>query len=147
MTELFLTLIIVSAFVCTVCVVINIGSRKKAFPIISVCCCVMITALAFCCAVELKNNEKPQSTGQTVVTLSGRKNEKQTVKSSVKVNAETRKADKSQAEENSADRIVYITKTGEKYHYSYDCSAADFYECTLAEALEMGLEPCGKCVE
>lgn len=146
MTELFLTLIIISAFVCVICVIINIGSKKKVFPILSVCCCVMIIALAFLCAVELKDNEKPQSTAQTVAVLSG-KSEKQVVKSPAGKSTESRKTGKTQAEDSEADRIVYITKTGEKYHFSYNCSDADFYECTLAEALEMGLEPCVKCAE
>ena len=35
----------------------------------------LTAALAFCCAVEIKDSEKPQSTAQTVVTLGG-KNEK-----------------------------------------------------------------------
>ena len=140
MTELFLTLIIIFAFICAVCVIIGIGSSNKAFPIISVCCCVAIAALALCCTVEKKGSEVQQSGSETVVTLSD-KAEKQTEKSAEKKITETAQDD------TSADRIVYITKTGKKYHYSYNCSDVDFYECTLSEALEMGLEPCGNCVD
>lgn len=42
--------------------------------------------------------------------------------------------------------IVYVTKTGEKYHYSNQCNGATYYPSTLGEALARGLEPCGKCV-
>lgn len=142
MTELFLTLIIIFAFICAVCVIVSIGSKKKVFPIISVCCCVAIAALALCCTVEKKGSETQQSGSQTVVTLSGEA-EKQTEKSAEKEITETTET----TEADSADRIVYITKTGKKYHYSYNCSDVDFYECTLSEALEMGLEPCGNCVD
>ena len=141
MTELFLTLIIIFAFICAVCVIIGIGSSKKAFPIISVCCCVAIAALALCCKVEKKGSEVQQSGSETVVTLNNIKTKKQTSTSAEKKITETAQDD------TSADRIVYITKTGKKYHYSYNCSDVDFYECTLSEALEMGLEPCGSCVD
>lgn len=141
MTELFLTLIIIFAFICAVCVIIGIGSSMKAFPIISVCCCVAIAAFALCCTVEKKGSETQQSGSQTVVTLNNIKTEKQTGTSAEKKITETAQDD------TSADRIVYITKTGQKYHYSYNCSDVDFYECTLSEALEMGLEPCGNCVD
>ncbi|MGN0613581.1 MAG: hypothetical protein ACI4JB_06725 [Porcipelethomonas sp.] len=42
--------------------------------------------------------------------------------------------------------IVYKTKTGKKYHYDNNCNGAEYYECTLSEALAAGLEPCNKCV-
>lgn len=142
MTELFLTFIIIFAFICAVCVIVSIGSKKKVFPIISVCCCVAITALTLCSTVEIKGGESHQGDSETVVTLSG-KTENQTEKSAEKEITEMLET----TEADSADRIVYITKTGKKYHYSYNCSDVDFYECTLSEALEMGLEPCGSCVD
>lgn len=142
MTELFLTLIIIFAFICAVCVIVSIGSKKKAFPIISVCCCVAIAALTLCCTVEIKGGESHQGGSETVVTLSGEA-ERETENKAEKEITETAEI----KESDSADRIVYITKTGKKYHYSYNCSDADFYECTLAEALEMGLESCGSCVD
>ncbi len=42
-------------------------------------------------------------------------------------------------------RIVYITSTGEKYHYSASCVESGF-ETTLSDALAYEYEPCGKCV-
>lgn len=41
---------------------------------------------------------------------------------------------------------IYVTKTGEKYHYSGTCNGGTYYEATLAEAMGRGLEPCEKCV-
>lgn len=43
--------------------------------------------------------------------------------------------------------IVYYTKSGKRYHYDNPCGKGTYYECTLKEALEKGLTPCGKCVE
>lgn len=41
---------------------------------------------------------------------------------------------------------VYITRTGEKYHYENPCGNGKYYPISLAEAKERGYEPCGKCV-
>ena len=43
--------------------------------------------------------------------------------------------------------IVYYTKRGKRYHYDNPCGKGTYYECTLKEALEKGLTPCGKCTE
>lgn len=42
--------------------------------------------------------------------------------------------------------IIYITKTGKKYHYDDTCNGGKYYESTLEEALRRGLTPCSKCV-
>ena len=42
---------------------------------------------------------------------------------------------------------VYITRNGEKYHFSYSCGNYEFYECTLEQALTRGLTPCKKCAQ
>lgn len=45
------------------------------------------------------------------------------------------------------NRIVYISKTGSKYHYSSICSGMkDPRSVTLHEAKAMGRKPCEKCV-
>lgn len=41
---------------------------------------------------------------------------------------------------------VYITKTGEKYHYENPCGNGTYYPISLAEAKDRGYEPCEKCV-
>lgn len=134
MIGLFLILIIFSAFVCLLSVIIGISVKSKVFPVVSVCCAVMIIALSFSCMIETKNNEPVENSDKVSVSLTH--NEKK----------QSEKKTKS-APVQDENRIVYITKTGKKYHYSYDCSETDFYECTLEEALELGLEPCGNCVK
>lgn len=41
---------------------------------------------------------------------------------------------------------VYITRTGEKYHYENPCGNGTYYPISLAEAKDRGYEPCEKCV-
>ncbi len=41
---------------------------------------------------------------------------------------------------------VYITKTGDKYHYENPCGNGTYYPIPLAEAKDRGYEPCEKCV-
>ncbi len=41
---------------------------------------------------------------------------------------------------------VYKTPTGDKYHYLNPCGNGEYIECSLQEALDLGLEPCEKCV-
>ena len=41
---------------------------------------------------------------------------------------------------------IYVTPTGEKYHYDGSCNGGTYYEATLAEATGRGLTPCEKCV-
>lgn len=51
--------------------------------------------------------------------------------------------------QDSSSKIVYITKTGKKYHSTKNCSglsnAKEIYESTLSEAKSKGLGPCSKC--
>lgn len=143
MIELFLVLIIISAFICVFSVIIGISSKKKVFPLVSVCCGVLIMALAFCCAIELREEKSTQNEIKETVKITTSAHDKNIKKNTEK--SEIHAAEKTEAYDE--NRIVYITKTGEKYHFSYNCSDADFYECTLKEALELGLEPCGRCTE
>ena len=41
---------------------------------------------------------------------------------------------------------IYVTETGERYHYDGTCNGGTYYEASLAEAMGRGLTPCGKCV-
>ena len=45
-----------------------------------------------------------------------------------------------------AERKVYVTETGSKYHYDGNCGNGTYYESTLEKALSLGLKPCNKCV-
>jgi len=51
--------------------------------------------------------------------------------------------------QNDISQIVYITKTGKKYHSTKNCSGLNnanaIYDSTLSEALDRGLTPCSKC--
>lgn len=45
------------------------------------------------------------------------------------------------------DRVVWVSKTGSKYHYIQDCSGMkNPIETTLSNALAMGKQPCSNCV-
>lgn len=41
---------------------------------------------------------------------------------------------------------IYVTATGERYHYDGSCNGGTYYEATLAEAMGRHLTPCDKCV-
>ncbi|MBQ8782747.1 MAG: LPXTG cell wall anchor domain-containing protein [Clostridia bacterium] len=42
---------------------------------------------------------------------------------------------------------VYITRNGEKYHFSPTCGGNEYYECTLEQALDRNLSPCKRCAQ
>ncbi len=44
-------------------------------------------------------------------------------------------------------RIVYVTSTGKKFHYSKACAGDGAYETTYKDAISGGYTPCGNCVE
>ena len=43
-------------------------------------------------------------------------------------------------------RVVYITETGEKYHYSQTCPKGNGIKTTFYDAVSWGYDPCSKCV-
>lgn len=43
-------------------------------------------------------------------------------------------------------KTVYITRTGEKYHYDSNCNGGTYWAVPYSTAVGMGLEPCAKCV-
>ena len=45
-----------------------------------------------------------------------------------------------------AQKQVYVTKTGKKYHYSSSCNGGTYTASTLSAARARGLTPCEKCV-
>ena len=42
-------------------------------------------------------------------------------------------------------RMVYVTPTGKRYHYSASCAGKNATEATLEQAQNMGLTPCKNC--
>lgn len=167
MINLFITLIIIFAFVCILTVFIGIKSDKILYPVISVCCGVMIIAFALCCAIEAEsyrtdniketstkayisvsqNTEKALKKSDNVSKSTAVTEEKSSIEETSETTTERSKTQTVKGSSDDKGRTVYITKTGTKYHYSYFCSNTDFYECTLQQALDRGLEPCKRCVE
>ena len=45
-----------------------------------------------------------------------------------------------------AEKAIYITRTGKKYHYDSTCNGGKYFEVPYATAIGFGLEPCNKCV-
>lgn len=48
--------------------------------------------------------------------------------------------------DSSEGKVVYVTPTGEKYHYRADCAGENAIKTTYHDAEMIELEPCGKCV-
>ena len=42
---------------------------------------------------------------------------------------------------------IYVTATGDRYHYDNNCNGGTYYPSTLEEAKKRGLTPCKKCVQ
>lgn len=45
-----------------------------------------------------------------------------------------------------ATQVVYVTRTGERYHYSPTCNGGTYFETSLENALARHLTACDKCV-
>ena len=43
--------------------------------------------------------------------------------------------------------VVYISKTGKKYHKLSNCNSAEYFEITLSEAISKGYTPCLRCAK
>ncbi len=141
MSRTLFVLIIILGLICLASVILSIKSRKTIYPITAVCCLVFILAASVCGLIPEDNQkiiaEKQQNTEYSAVSDSYTSDENKNTE-------KTESTEKITAKDK--NRIVYITKTGTKYHSTYTCGKNDYYECTLEEALEMGLEPCGKCI-
>lgn len=75
------------------------------------------------------------------------KNSKQRSNSNgVKSNQPKQPAKKSTKNSTLSYRIVYITKTGEKYHYKI-CGRGSYFAVSLEDAVNMGYELCRKCAK
>ena len=44
-------------------------------------------------------------------------------------------------------RVVYVTRYGEKYHYSSGCAGDSCYTTTYYDAVGLAYEPCHKCAD
>ncbi len=43
--------------------------------------------------------------------------------------------------------VVYVSKTGKKYHRLSNCNGATYFEITLSEAISEGYTPCLRCAK
>ena len=48
--------------------------------------------------------------------------------------------------DSSEGRVVYVTPTGEKYHYSADCAGENAIKTTYYDVEMLETKPCGRCV-
>lgn len=53
---------------------------------------------------------------------------------------------KPEAPSSSEGHTIYVTKSGDHYHYDNHCNGGTYYESTLEEALARDLTPCKKCI-
>lgn len=60
-----------------------------------------------------------------------------------KAKSTTKKA--TSTKKTTTERAVYITPTGERYHFSSTCGGKNSSESTLSNAKSLGLTPCKKC--
>ena len=42
-------------------------------------------------------------------------------------------------------KIVYVSKSGKKYHKLSNCNSANYFEITLSDAIKEGYTPCLRC--
>lgn len=146
MKTLILVLIIILIVISVAAFGVGCVGKKKTFPIIGIVTGMAVVALSVVMLAGFKGEEsQPQTKAYISVTKYSNTSSKSQVARSVKNNTVIDSTNESG--ELDLSMKVYITKNGSKYHYSYTCGKAEYYECTLKQALERGLEPCKKCTE
>ncbi len=154
MNKLLLLLI---AAVCTALSVTLVISLKKKSRVLTAVCALLATAatvLAVCSLAGVGTGGSDEMITSYVTVGKYKTTEmKKSTRSTKNHEASSKAADTQSAEQQAASgdnanhEIVYITKNGKKYHYSYTCGKGTYYECPYKEALEKGYEPCQKCVK
>lgn len=154
MNKLLLLLI---AAVCTALSVTLVISLKKKSRVLTAVCALLATAatvLAVCSLAGVGTGGSDEMITSYVTVGKYKTTEmKRSTRSTKNHEASSKAADTQSAEQQTASgdnanhEIVYITKNGKKYHYSYTCGKGTYYECPYKEALEKGYEPCQKCVK
>lgn len=154
MNKLLLLLI---AAVCAALSVTLVISLKKKSRVLTAVCALLATAatvLAVCSLARVGTGGSDEMITSYVTVGKYKTTEmKKSTRSTKNHEASSKAADTQSAEQQTASgdnanhEIVYITKNGKKYHYSYTCGKGTYYECPYKEALEKGYEPCQKCVK
>ena len=151
MNKLLLLLI---AAVCTALSVTLVISLKKKSRVLTAVCALLATAatvLAVCSLAGVGTGGSDEMITSYVTVGKYKTTEmKKSTRSTKNHEASSKAADTQSAEQQAASgdnanhEIVYITKNGKKYHYSYTCGKGTYYECPYKEALEKGYEPSQK---
>lgn len=61
------------------------------------------------------------------------------------INDEQNKIVESEESSTGNSKIVYVSKTGKKYHKLSNCNSATYFEMTLSDAIKEGYTPCLRC--
>ncbi len=87
------------------------------------------------------------TTDLTTTTVTNRQSAGDTEKTQTQKQQPTQNRTKATTTQNpDAQVIVYITRTGKKYHNENPCGNGTYYSITLEEAKAKGYAPCEKCV-
>ena len=87
---------------------------------------------------------KPEPAVKTVVELPEAKPSLKNESKKEESKTESKKAEKTEKDK---PKVVYITKSGKKYHYSKSCGKRNYKAVSLSEAVKKGYEPCKKCAK
>ena len=80
-----------------------------------------------------------------VIIIESKESEKE-INSEEFINYEKETSDNSESTIISTNsKIVYIAKTGKKYHKLSNCNNATYYEISLSDAIKEGYTPCLRC--
>lgn len=159
MTKMFLILIIIFSIVSIIFLFFSLKKKSNIYGVICALAGISVIALAICslfnASPENEDYKKPGSyVSVTTYEESITSQEQRSLRPSQTQASTTTFSDKSESMPDASaaptkgnHSIVYITKSGKKYHYSHPCGRGTFYECPISEALSRGLEPCKKCVK
>ena len=154
MNKLLLLLIAAVCTALSVTLVILLKKKSRVLTAVCVLLAMAATVLAVCslAGVGTGGSDEMITSYVTVGKYKTTEMERST-RSTKNHEASSKAADTQSAEQQTASgdnanhEIVYITKNGKKYHYSYTCGKGTYYECPYEEALKKGYERWQKCVK
>lgn len=86
-----------------------------------------------------------QTTEPTTIKQTTAKQEPTTKKQEPATKQTTQKAQNSDSNDSGYSRTVYVTPSGERYHFISSCGGKNSRATTLSEAKSSGRTPCKKC--